>query len=318
MENIKLIVNEGVMGERADVYITQALSLCHNVDIKKLNCIPNTRNAVQKLIINGNVYKNNLIIYKPSTILREGDEIQIIIPPPTTISAEPQEIPLDIIYQDADIAIINKQRGIVVHPAAGNYSGTLVNALMYHLKDLSSINGTIRPGIIHRLDKNTTGLMVVAKNDNAHINIANQFSKRNVIKKYIALLDGKIKITEGEITAPIGRCVQDRKKMAVVSNGRDAKTKFKVIDTYNKYSLVEFTLITGRTHQIRVHAKYIKHPVVGDEQYGGSNILNLKGQLLHASYLEFTHPKTNKVISFSAEIPQDFKDFITSISTKNK
>lgn len=311
MKKIDLIVEEGIKGERADIYISRTMS---TLEYKELDNIPYTRSAIQKLISSGNVFKNGKQVCKPSTQLREGDVININIPQAQVMSTEPQEIPLNIVYQDSDIAVINKHRGIATHPAAGNYSGTIVNALMYHLKDLSSINGEIRPGIVHRLDKNTTGLMVVAKNNNAHIKIANQFSKRIVKKKYIALLDGVLKEDEGEIVAPIGRCPKNRKKMTVVPNGKIAKTQFKVIDKFNGFSLVEFTLITGRTHQIRVHASNMHHPIVGDKQYGGSNTSILSGQLLHASFLEFIHPTTNKTISFNSDIPQDFKDFIKKIS----
>lgn len=274
-----------------------------------------SRNKVQSLINEGCVFVNGDLVSKPSLKIKTNDMVKIIIKPTKELSAEPQDIPLEIVYEDEDMVIVNKQRGLVAHPAAGNQDGTLVNALMFHIKNLSSINGTVRPGIIHRLDKNTTGLLVVAKNDRAHLSIAKQFEKRTVIKKYIALVHGRIKKDEGCIDVPIGRNPKDRKKMAVVSNGKPAKTGYKVLQQFDKYSLVEYTLFTGRTHQIRVHSNYIKCPIVGDFQYGApANNFNIEGQLLHSSYLEFKHPSTKERVSCYAEIPEDFKNVLNKIS----
>lgn len=229
-----------------------------------------TRSYLKKLILNGLVKVNGSSI-KPNYKLKEGDSVDVNIPEAEKIDLMPENIPLDIIYEDDDIIVINKPQGMVVHPAPGNYSGTLVNALLYHCKNLSGINGELRPGIVHRLDKDTSGVMVVAKNDKAHLDLSNQIKERTILKKYIAIVEGVIKDDEGSIEAPIGRDHVERKKMAVTEDGRYALTLYKVLERYKNNSLIEATIKTGRTHQIRVHMSYIGHPIVGDEVYGYKN-----------------------------------------------
>ncbi len=221
--------------------------------------------------------------------------------------AFPEDIPLDIVYQDNDVAVINKPQGMVVHAGNGNKSSTLVNALLYHLDNLSGINGVIRPGIVHRIDKNTSGLLVVAKNDAAHVKLAEQLADKSCRRIYYALLEGVVKDDFGVIDTFIGRNPKDRKKMSVTSYGRRAITEYRVIERYNGYTLCEFSLKTGRTHQIRVHCKHIGHPIVGDPEYGyKSNKFGLNGQLLHAGKLEFIHPTTGKKVCFEAPLPEYF------------
>ena len=235
---------------------------------------------------------------------------------PVQITAEPQNLPVEIVYQDGDIAVINKTQGMVTHPCAGTPDGTLVNALMYHIRDLSAINGVLRPGIVHRLDKDTSGLLVVAKNNAAHLSLAEQIEKKTAGRYYVALVCGNIKEDEGTIDAPIARSVRDRKKMAVDENGRRAVTHYKVRERFGDYTLVEFKLETGRTHQIRVHAKYINHPVVGDVTYGKKDSFGLNGQLLHAYKLTLTHPTTGERMTFEADLPDYFKRVLDKLRKK--
>ena len=227
----------------------------------------------------------------------------------------PCDIDIDIVYEDEDMAVINKAQGMVVHPAPGSYDNTLVNALLYHLSSLSNINGVIRPGIVHRLDKDTSGLLVVAKNDNAHINLQEQISTKSAKRYYIALVDGDLKKDEGIVHTYIDRSSKDRKMMAVSrdNKGREAITLYKVLQRYVGYTLVEFELKTGRTHQIRVHSKHLGHPIVGDRVYGGSNKFGLNGQLLHAFKLVLTHPRTGKEMTFVADIPDYFKNVLNQL-----
>ncbi|MDN5317827.1 MAG: rRNA synthase, partial [Thermoanaerobacterium sp.] len=249
-----------------------------------------TRSYLKKLILNGLVKVNGSSI-KPNYKLKEGDSVDVNIPEAEKIDLMPENIPLDIIYEDDDIIVINKPQGMVVHPAPGNYSGTLVNALLYHCKNLSGINGELRPGIVHRLDKDTSGVMVVAKNDKAHLDLSNQIKERTILKKYIAIVEGVIKDDEGSIEVPIGRDHAERKKMAVTEDGRYALTLYKVLERYKNNSLIEATIKTGRTHQIRVHMSYIGHPIVGDEVYGyKKQRFNLLGQALHSKLLGLVHP----------------------------
>lgn len=274
-----------------------------------------TRSAVQKLIAEGCVTINGKIPDK-NLKLKTGDEIKINLPEPEICEALPENIPLDIVYEDEDLLVVNKPRGMVVHPATGNYTGTLVNALMYHCGDrLSGINGVIRPGIVHRIDKDTSGLLIVAKNDFAHNILAEQIKEHSFTRKYQAVVVGNLKDDTGTVNAPVGRHQTDRKKMAVtLKNSRNAVTHYKVIARYNGYTHVELTLETGRTHQIRVHMAYIGHPVAGDSVYGGKKYLaKLNGQCLHAYYISFTHPRTNEILSFSAPLPDYFTDFLESI-----
>ncbi|OXT06018.1 RNA pseudouridine synthase [Thermoanaerobacterium thermosaccharolyticum] len=275
-----------------------------------------TRSYLKKLILDGLVKVNGSSI-KPNYKLKEGDSVDVNIPEAEKIDLMPENIPLDIIYEDDDIIVINKPQGMVVHPAPGNYSGTLVNALLYHCKNLSGINGELRPGIVHRLDKDTSGVMVVAKNDKAHLDLSNQIKERTILKKYIAIVEGVIKDDEGSIEAPIGRDHVERKKMAVIEDGRYALTLYKVLERYKNNSLIEATIKTGRTHQIRVHMSYIGHPIVGDEVYGyKKQRFNLLGQALHSKLLGLVHPSKKIYMEFKAPIPEYFERLINILKSK--
>jgi 23S rRNA pseudouridine1911/1915/1917 synthase len=270
-----------------------------------------TRSRIQKLIADSMVKVNGDLV-RSSYKVRSGDIISLVIPPPKEIKVEAENIPLDIYYEDADVIIVNKPRGLVVHPADGNWNGTLVNALLYHCKDLSGINGEIRPGIVHRLDKDTSGLLIVAKNDDAHLSLARQLKDHSVVRGYLALVHGKIKGEKGMIDAPIGRHPVDRKKMAVVErNSRQAVTHYRVLDRKKDYTLVDLRLETGRTHQIRVHMNYINHPVVGDTRYGpGNPHFGLNGQFLHAYRLGFIHPRSGRYMEFNAPLPEVLENIL--------
>ena len=275
-----------------------------------------TRSSVQKLIEEENVTVNGKVPPK-NLKLKTGDEIVISIPDPVLPEALPENIPLDIVYEDSDLLVVNKPKGMVVHPATGNYSGTLVNALLYHCGDsLSGINGVLRPGIVHRIDKDTSGLLIVAKNDFSHRLLAEQIKVHSFTRKYQAIVYGNLKDDEGTINAPIGRHPSDRKKMAVTEkNSRNAVTHYKVLGRYNGFTHVELTLETGRTHQIRVHMAYIGHPVAGDAVYGCKKVITkLCGQCLHAYFISFKHPRTNETITLSTPLPQYFTEFLKSIN----
>ncbi len=268
------------------------------------------------MIMNGQVLINNKKT-KPNYMLSFGDELFIEKRNPRPIKVEPEQIKLDIVYEDEDIIVINKARGMVVHPAPGHYNGTLVNALLFHADDLSGINGELRPGIVHRLDKDTTGLIIVAKNDFAHNSLAKQIETKSAKRIYNALVLGGFKQTSGEIDAPIGRHRTDRKKMAVVPKGKPAKTKYIVLKKYIGYTLLELHLSTGRTHQIRVHLKHIAHPVACDPVYGvKNNKFKLNKQLLHAKKLIIKHPRTNKIMEFEAPLPSDFISILKKLKEK--
>ena len=272
-----------------------------------------TRSHVKKLCENGCVFVNGVLV-KPNKMLKENDLVEFIIPQVETCRLQPQNIDLDIIYQDNDLAVINKPQGMVVHEGNGTNGNTLVNALLFHLDSLSGINGVIRPGIVHRIDKNTSGLLVVAKNDISHLSLSKQLENKTCKRIYTALLEGVVKNDAGVIDTFIARNEKDRTKMAVSSHGRQAITEYKVIKRYNQYTLCEFSLKTGRTHQIRVHAKHIGHPIVGDPEYGYKNQkFKLNGQLLHAGKLEFVHPTLNKVMTFSCDLPNYFKNILTKL-----
>ena len=300
MNKLNLTVPELYVGERLDVF----LSL--NADL--------TRSHVKKLVeegcclVNGKVAKVN---YK----LKITDVIDFTIPDVKEVEIKANDdIELDIIYQDDDIAVINKQQGLTVHAGNGTGDETLVNALIAKLDSLSGINGELRPGIVHRIDKNTSGLLVVAKNDKAHVSLASQIEKKECKRIYIALLEGVVKEDEGRIETFIGRDSKDRTKMAVTKFGRTAITDFKVIKRYKNHTLCEFSLLTGRTHQIRVHSKYIGHPIVGDLEYGYKNQkFKLNGQLLHAKKLILTHPTSCEILTFEAPLPQYFEKIITNL-----
>ncbi len=277
-----------------------------------------SRSRVQQLLqeqlisVNGRVVKANYKVKPLDHITAEfDDEIET--------EAKPEKMDLDIRYEDSDVIVIDKPKGIVVHPAVGNLTGTLVNGLLYHCKDLSGINGVLRPGIVHRIDKDTTGLLIVAKNDKAHIELSKQLQDKTVNRLYYALVHGVIKHDFGTIDAPIGRDVNDRQKMAVTAtNSKEARTHFKVMERFNSYTLVECRLETGRTHQIRVHMQYIGHPVVGDEKYSYRKTMQTNGQLLHAHQLTFVHPTTHEKITVEAELPKQFQDVLDELRNEQR
>ena len=258
--------------------------------------------------VNGKIVKSN---YK----LKIDDEVIVKIPEATILEVDPEDIPLDIIYEDEDIIVVNKPQGMVVHPAPGNYTGTLVNALLYHCKDLSGINGVIRPGIVHRIDKDTSGILVVAKNDEAHNNLAAQFKEHSIKREYYALVNGKFVNTRGTIDKPLGRNKKDRLKIAIVEDGKRAVTHYEVLEQYNtNISLLKCTLETGRTHQIRVHMASIGHPLIGDALYGlKKQKFNLIGQALHAKTLGFIHPRFSTYIEFNSELPEYYNKLLKEL-----
>lgn len=242
-----------------------------------------------------------------------GDVLTYQIPEVEEIDYVAEDIPLEIVFQDEDVAVVNKPQGMVVHPSAGHTSGTLVNALLYHVKDLSGINGVLRPGIVHRIDKDTSGLLMIAKNDDAHTKLAAELKDKKSLRKYWAIVHGNLPNDRGVIEAPIGRSEKDRKKQAVTAKGKEAVTRFQVLERFGDYTLVELTLETGRTHQIRVHMAYIGHPVAGDEAYGPRKTLKGQGQFLHARTLGFTHPRTGEVVEFTAEAPAIFQEALEKL-----
>ncbi len=270
-----------------------------------------SRSFIQKLIEDKSILVNDKAT-KSNYKLKANDNIFVCIPEPKEVEIVPENIPLDIVYEDDDIIVINKPKGMVVHPAAGHLSGTMVNALMYHCKDnLSGINGELRPGIVHRIDRDTTGLIVACKNDKAHKFIAEQLAVHSITRKYQAIVYGNIKEDTGTVDAPIYRHPQDRKRMAVVDNGKEAITHYKILERFGDYTHIECQLETGRTHQIRVHMSYIKHPLLGDELYGNPNKkFKLEGQCLHAKTLGFIHPTTKEYIEFDSELPEYFSKLI--------
>ena len=304
MEKIKIIVKDEI-NERLDSYLVGQIDGVSRSFIQNL--------IKDKLVIVNNTSK------KSKYAVKQFDEILVNIPEPKKLEVEVENIPIDIIYQDNYVAVVNKPQGMVVHPAPGNYSGTLVNALLYHLKDLSSINGIIRPGIVHRIDKDTSGLLMIAKNDMAHIKLAQQLKEHSSTRVYYALVEGNLREDKGTIDAPIGRHPTDRKKMTVINrNSKSAVTHFEVLERFKGYTLLKVKLETGRTHQIRVHMSYIKHPVIGDPMYGTKNQrFNLQGQLLHAKVLGFVHPKTEQYLEFESDLPQHFMKILNVLRRKN-
>ena len=302
MEEIKVKKEEA--GKRLDSYIAS----------KKEDI---TRTAAQRMIEEGNILVNNKN-QKVSYKVFEDDLIQIKPEEVKEIEIKPQEIPIEIIYEDKDIIVVNKPKGMVVHPANGNPDGTLVNAIMAICKDsLSGIGGELRPGIVHRLDKDTSGLLIIAKNDKAHVNMSEQIKNHQVKKTYIALVRGVVKENEATINMPIGRSTSDRKKMAVNKNGKEAITHIKVLKRYDKYTLLEVNIETGRTHQIRVHLSYIGYPIIGDYTYSnGKNEFGVVGQCLHAKRLEFKHPITNKEMKLEASLPEYFEEIIKELDKR--
>lgn len=287
-------------GTRADVFLAAKLGV--------------SRSNMQKLLEDGRVKRGEKII-KANYKVRAGEMFVVDIPEPEPIEAVPENIPLDIIYEDDDVVVLNKARGMVVHPAPGNYTGTLVNALLYHCSNLSGINSAIRPGIVHRLDKDTSGIMIVAKNDAAHISLSQQIQSKTAVRIYLAVVRGNIKTDSGTIETQIARDKTDRKKMSVVKEGgRDAITDYEVLERFGKYTLVRCKLRTGRTHQIRVHMEYLGYPLVGDPKYSPMKTpFGIKGQALHSHTLEFTHPRTGERMKFEAPLPEDMHKIITRL-----
>lgn len=253
---------------------------------------------------------------KAKYTVKEGDIISYQLPEEEILDYEAEDIPIDIVYEDEDLAIINKAQGMVVHPSAGHSSGTLVNALLYHIKDLSTINGVVRPGIVHRIDKDTSGLLMIAKNDKAHHILADELKAKKSLRKYLAIVHGNLPNDCGMIEAPIGRSEKDRKKQAVTAKGKDAITRFQVVERFGDFTLVELSLETGRTHQIRVHMAYIGHPVAGDPLYGPRKTLAGNGQFLHAQTLGFTHPSTGEMVTFTAEPPIIFRQTLEKLRNR--
>lgn len=279
--------------ERLDVYLTE-----------KLN---KTRSAVKKLIADGLITVNGKT-EKAGKVVKCGDEISATLPDPVPLDLTPENLPLDIVYQDEDVAVINKAQGVTVHAGNGTHGSTLVNALLYHLDSLSGINGVIRPGIVHRIDKDTSGLLVVAKNDAAHLSLSDQIKNKTCARIYYALVEGVVKTDKGEIETYIGRSDKNRTMMAVTDHGRKAITDYETVKRFSSYTLMRFSLKTGRTHQIRVHCKYIGHPIVGDPVYGyKTQKFKLNGQLLHAAELAFNHPRTGERMTFTAPLPDYFE-----------
>ncbi len=300
MENLEFIVSETQNGLRFD-------KLCVEI-------LPDlSRTRIQDLIANGFITINDLEV-KANTKVKTNDIISAEWPEDEELKVEAEEMDLDVLYEDSDLIVVNKPKGMVVHPGAGNPNHTLVNGLLAHCKDLSGINGVLRPGIVHRIDKDTSGCLVVAKNDLAHQNLSEQLAKRTLKRTYIALVHGVIQHNVGTIEAPIGRDKNDRQKMTVTSmNARPALTHFKVMKRYDQYTLVECQLDTGRTHQIRVHFQYINFPIVGDPKYSIKKTLETQGQCLHAQRIEFIHPRTQVLMQFEAEMPDVFKQVLEEL-----
>jgi len=305
VEKMEFKVEEEDAGTRIDKYISNLME-------------GKSRSFIQGMIekgvvlVNGNIKKSNYTV-------RTGDVICVTIPEPVEMSIKPEKISLEILYEDADLVVVNKKQGMVVHPASGVYSGTLVNALLDHCTDLSGINGVLRPGIVHRIDKDTSGILVVAKNDNAHNILAHQLKEHSMTRVYYALVEGIVKQDEGVVDAPLGRHPLEKIKMAVVRDGRNAVTRYRVIKRYKAQTLVECVLETGRTHQIRVHMAHIGHPVVGDPVYGHKKQrFKLEGQLLHAKKLGFIHPSTNEYVEFESPLPDYFVKVLTILENELK
>ena len=300
MNEFHYVVTPENIGNRIDKWVSQ-----ENTSI--------TRSSIQKLIDSGNILVNDKQISK-NYKLRLNDKIYIMIPDPVELDVLPQNIPVEIVYEDDDLLVVNKPKGMVVHPAAGNPDGTLVNALLYHCKGrLSSINGVIRPGIVHRIDKNTSGLLMVAKTDYAHNHLAEQIKEHSFTREYEAIVCGRFKEKVGTIDAPIGRNKFDRKKMCVTPiNSKNAVTHYEVIDEFGQYSLVRFKLETGRTHQIRVHSAYIGHSVFGDDVYGKA-VKGIEGQCLHAKKVGFVHPVSNEYMEFDSDLPEYFIKILSKL-----
>lgn len=301
--------------EKLERFIVDSSSEDERIDKYLSECMENlSRSYLQKLVKGGQVNVNGKPV-KSNYRLKENDKIELLIPKAIEPEILPEDLKLDIVYEDNDFLIVNKPKGMVVHPAPGHFSGTLVNGLMYHCKDsLSGINGVLRPGIVHRIDMNTTGLLVVCKNDIAHNDIAEQLKVHSITRTYHAIVHGRMKELEGTIDAPIGRHPNNRLKMAInEKNGKNAVTHYKVLDTFKDYTYIECRLETGRTHQIRVHMSSIHHPLLGDTIYGGKEMSGVVGQVLHAKTLGFIHPTTKEYVEFNSELPEYFKNLLKKL-----
>jgi 23S rRNA pseudouridine1911/1915/1917 synthase len=302
LEVFEFLIDEEFDGKRVDGYLP-----------KKIDDL--SRGYIQTLIEEGNLTINGKVVKSKKHKLGMGDSVKLTVPEATVLEVIPENIPIDIVYEDEDVLIVNKGQGMVVHPAPGNYTGTLVNAIMFHTKDLSSMNGVIRPGIVHRIDKDTSGILMIAKNNKSHNSLAEQLKDHSITRKYYALVMGNVKEDSGTIDRPIGRNPKDRLKMAVVEkNSKRAVTHFRVVERFHGYTLVECQLETGRTHQIRVHMKYLGHPLVGDPLYGNKNCkIKHKGQLLHAKVLGFIHPSTGEYVEFDSELPGYYQKILDNL-----
>lgn len=289
------------------------------LDVGVTEIVGKSRSFVQNLIEEGHVLVNGTI-RKSNYKIRVGDQVYVELPPPKELSVEAENIPLEIIYEDEDLLVVNKPQGMVVHPAPGAWKGTMVNALLFHCQNLSGINGVLRPGIVHRIDKDTSGLLVVAKNDHAHRGLAEQIKEHTVARRYLAIVHGVLFEPSGTVEAPIGRDPSDRKKMAVVfQNAKPAITHYEVLERFKDYTYIRARLETGRTHQIRVHMAYLKHPVLGDPLYGPRhNPYELKGQMLHAEHLGFVHPRTEEYLEFSVLPPALFQETLEQVRNKDR
>lgn len=300
MEELIFKITSEEVNKRIDKYLSEVIE-------------NKSRSFIQGLIDNDNIKVNDKLI-KSNYKLKLNDIIEVNLPEPLELEVKAEDIKLDIVYEDHDVIVVNKPQGMVVHPAPGNYTGTLVNALLYHCKDLSGINGVIRPGIVHRIDKDTSGILVVAKNDNSHNFLADQLKDHSMKREYYALVEGRVKNDIGTINEKLGRDPKDRIKMAIVKEGREAITHYEVLENYDYTTLVKCNLETGRTHQIRVHMAHIGHPLVGDPVYGyKKSKFKLMGQMLHAKTLGFVHPTTKEFLEFSTELPSYFKNIIEKL-----
>lgn len=307
MDNIiEFIVEEEMQGTRLDVVLSFVIEEV-------------SRSYFQKLIETKRVEVNGLIEQSKKYKVKTGDIVKLSIPKPETLDVVPENIPIDIVYEDEDVLVVNKPKGMVVHPAAGNYTGTLVNAILFHCKNLSSINGVIRPGIVHRIDKDTSGLLMIAKNDAAHHSLAQQLAEHSITRVYHAIVYNNFKEDEGTVNAPIGRDPKNRFKMAVTTlNSKEAVTHYRVLERFGSFTYVEARLKTGRTHQIRVHMAHIKHPLLGDGIYGPKKkVLGVDYQMLHAKLLGFIHPVTGEYMEFESDLPEDFNNVLIKLRTQS-
>ncbi|WP_432354906.1 RluA family pseudouridine synthase [Sporosarcina sp. A2] len=302
MEQFQFVIDAQLAGERIDKALATAHSEWSRTLIQQW-----VKDGV--VLVNGNIVKSN---YK----VKDGDALTVDEPEPEELDMPAEDLNLDVVYEDSDVLVVNKPSGMVVHPAPGHTKGTLVNGLMFHCNDLSGINGIMRPGIVHRIDKDTSGLLMVAKNDNAHTSLVNQLVEKSVTRVYTALVHGHIPHDNGTIDAPIGRNQKDRQSMSVENQGKHAVTHFKVLERFGDFTLVECRLETGRTHQIRVHMKYIGHPLAGDPKYGPKKTIEYDGQVLHAGTLGFVHPVTKEYMEFTTPLPEDFKQLLNELQSE--